>query len=56
VFADIGKNDMERVKMICQGGWSWSLQEKMKHNKMSVTERKQKRADGSVVRMFTQER
>jgi hypothetical protein len=28
------------------------LQEKMKHNKMSVTERKQKGPDGSVVRMF----
>jgi sensor domain CHASE-containing protein len=27
----------------------------MKHNKMSFTERKQQRADGSVVRMFTLE-
>ena len=32
------------------------LQEKMKHNKMSVIERKQKRGDKRVVRMFTQER
>jgi hypothetical protein len=32
------------------------LQEKMKHNKMSVTERKQKRADGSEVGKFTQKK
>ena len=32
------------------------LQEKMKHNKMSVTERTQKRADESEVGKFTQEK
>ena len=32
------------------------LKEKMKHNKMSVTERKQKRADESEVGKFTQEK